>query len=664
VTPQPHLESNLLYALAICWLVAPGVAVFQKANVDRLLGVILAVGSLILLAMGVAAFAYATTNIALPSPFSFAGIPVAFRFDPLAGLFLCVIAVVTGLTVPYLRGYCSHLTDKADMRIFWTALSALLISMPLVALSANALTFLVAWEAMSLTSAMLIATDHSSHSTRRATIVYLSATRLATAFLASGFLWAHALTASWTFADWHLSGTQALGPGVLVLIGLAVKAGSWPFHIWLPIAHPAAPAPVSALMSGVMVKVAIAAIVRLFVLSPAFNHPVFGIVILTIGAISSVWGILFALIQNDLKRLLAYSTVENVGIILMGVGASSLAAHAGLIVAARIALAASLLHVINHAAFKSGLFLGAGTIDMGTGTRNIELLGGLSKRMKATCACFTLAGAAICGLPPLNGFASEWLLYQGFLGASSGAHTPIERFSFMLLIGILALVGALAMACFVKAIGVAFLGRPRTKAAENAHEGDRGMVASQAAFTVTCIVLGLIPPVLLAVLNPIARVAYPGADSVAAAWTLPTPAMLVTLAVTLLAGAAWMARTKATMPERRYITWECGFGALGPRAQVNGTSFVQPIAHTFSVVFQYAESVSIEGESRRLFPDKVTATSTTEPVLETRLYQPVTSMFGWLGDQILHLQEGSIHAYLLTMLITLLILLAIGGAIQ
>ncbi|MDR3710226.1 MAG: proton-conducting transporter membrane subunit [Capsulimonadaceae bacterium] len=658
-------ENALLYSLAICWLAFPLSVLMRgpKAN-DRVLGGLIGAGSVILLALGMTALASTPATIALPFPFSLGDVPIAFTLDSLSGFFLCVIAIIAGLISPYLRGYCAHLADRADMRIFWTALPALILSMALVVLSANALTFLVAWEVMSLTSAILIATDHEPKATRGATLIYLGATRIATAFLVGGFLWAHALTGTWTFADWHISGIAALGPGLLVLVGLGIKAGSWPFHLWLPIAHPAAPAPVSALMSGVMVKVAIAAMVRLFVIGPAFDHPELGIVILAAGAVSSVWGVLFALIQHDLKRLLAYHTVENVGLILMGIGTCLVARHAGLSIVAQVALAAGLFHVLNHAVFKSLLFLGAGAVDAGAGTRNLDLLGGLGKRMKWTYACFAIGAAAICALPPLNGFASEWLLYQSFLGGAVGAHSPIQRFSFLLLIGVLALVGALAMACFVKAIGVTFLGRPRSKAAESAREADFGMLAGQGALAALCVFLGLAPPAVLAVLDPVTRAAIPGAPPLTAAWTLPTGAMLAALAVTAFAGAAWTSRARRQRPDRTYITWECGFGALSPRQQVSATSFVQPISRIFSVVFQYAENLRIEGESRRLFPDRVTATSTTEAVLETRLYGPLTMLFKWLGDQVIKLQEGNIHAYLLTMLLTLLILLAIGGSIR
>ncbi|MGO8672440.1 MAG: proton-conducting transporter membrane subunit [Capsulimonadaceae bacterium] len=375
--------------------------------------------------------------------------------------------------------------------------------MALVVLAANVQTFFVAWELMSLSSFLLVATDHQPLETRQAALVYLGSMRIGTAFLAGGFLWAHALTRSWSFADWHLAGMAALGPGLLILAGLGVKAGMWPFHLWLPIAHPAAPSPVSALMSGVMVKVAVAVMVRLFIVDSAFVHPAFGYVLLALGTIGALWGVLFALLQHDLKRLLAFHTVENVGLILMGAGLSLVAARLGLTLVSQLALAAALFHVLNHALFKSLLFLGAGAVDNGAGTRELGKLGGLGKRMPWTYACFVLGAAAICGLPPFNGFASEWLLYQGFLHLGEGPAPAILRFGGLLLIAWIALVGALAAACFIKAIGVVFLGRARSIDAEHAHEAGAGMRLSQALLAAGCAVLGLATPIVLRVLQPI-----------------------------------------------------------------------------------------------------------------------------------------------------------------
>jgi hydrogenase-4 component B len=688
----------LLATTALFWMVAPFASLCCARNTNhRFWSVLVGAGSAALLAAALlagrqlAATDRAAITFALPRPFFLLSIPIAFCIDPLAAWFLGVIAVVAACISPYLTGYLAHASRKVDMRIFWIALSALLMSMAAVVCAANALTFLAAWEAMSLTSFMLVATDHEPHSARHAALVYLGATRVGTALLVGGMLWTHALTGSWSFAAWHLSGTAALWPGLLILAGLGVKAGMWPFHLWLPVAHPAAPAPISALMSGVMVKVAIAVMIRLFLVSPAFDVSLFGYLILALGAISALWGVLFALLQHDLKRLLAYHTVENIGLILMGLGLAIIARRLDLPIVAEIALAAALFHVLNHALFKSLLFLGAGSVDVAAGTRDIDQLGGLGKRMPWTYGFFVLGAAAICGLPPLNGFASEWLLYQSLVHMAHAAAIPLLTFSCLLLVGWIGLVGVLALACFTKAIGVVFQGRPRSSATERAHDVDFGMRLAQALLAGGCVLLGLFAPVVLSVLQAIAgpvgeaavhpspsaiaahlnvaqaslpatlRPPGSGAYILASAWTLPIGAVVAVLIVTVGAGLFWMNRADAFRPVRRYSTWDCGFGELSARAQVSGASFVQPIARMFRVVFLYVENLRVEGGDHRLFPDEVTAVATTESVLEMRVYRPAARWFQRLADVVLRLHDGSIHGYLMTMVVTLIVLLLIGG---
>jgi len=601
----------------------------------------------------------------LPSPFFLAEVGFEFRLDRLAAWFLAVIALIAIPVAGYSPEYMGHLAKRADMRVFVAALPALLLSMVLVVLAANALTFLVAWELMSLSSFFLVATDQRDPSTRRAALIYLSATRVGTAFLAGAFLWAHALTASWTFADWRLHGAVGLGPGLLLVVGLGVKTGMWPFHLWLPIAHPAAPSPVSALMSGVMVKVAVYMIIRLFVLSgPALSHPALGWIVLAVGAVSSFWGVLFALLQHDLKRLLAYHTVENIGLILTGVGGAMAARDLGLATAARVALAAALFHVVNHAAFKSLLFLGAGAVDAGAGTRDLERLGGLGRRMAVTFPCFVLGSAAICALPPLNGFASEWLLYQSVLGIAGGGPSPVTRFLAMMLIGWIALVGALALACFVKAVGVAFLGRARSENAECAQEAPVGMLAAQLLLGVYCVALGLLAPAVLATLHPIVQPLEPNGMPLASVWTLPAASVVAVMGATAGVIALWLRWADVRRPARVFVTWECGFGTLTSRMQATATSFAQPIARMFGVLYGYDVHRQIEGEHRRLFPEEIRAEPKTEPVLESRFYNPIVLWVNQVAEWLGRLQAGSIHLYLLTMFATLLVLLIAGAYVR
>lgn len=589
-------------------------------------------------------------TVEAPWPFTLGLAAPALRIDPLASWFLAVFGVVTLCIVPSLQPYLEHIRRHADLRRFWVGMPLLLVSMAGVVVAANAQTFLVCWEVMSLSSFVLVLTDSHARSTRQAALVYLGATRVGTAFLMAGFLWAFALTGDWSFAAWQLRGAIALGPGTLVLIGLLVKAGCWPFHLWLPLAHPEAPAPVSAVMSGLMVKVAICAIVRLFVLSPAFDHPAFGYAITALGAASALWGVLFAILQQDLKRLLAYSTVENIGLILMGLGLSVIARHDALVVVSSLALAAALFHVANHAFFKSLLFLGAGAIDQATGLRDMERLGGLAKGMPVTFLAFVTASAAICALPPLNGFASEWLLYQSLVGLASAPVLPLHRFLAMLACGWVALVGAIVVACFLKVCGVVFLGQPRSVRAARAHETPQGMRVSLTALAVGCALLGLGAPVVLQRLQGVV------AGGVGSTWTLPYPALLLALAVFSL-----VARRLAQAPIRVYGTWDCGFGPPNARMQTTSTSFAQPLARLFGALYHYVVQRRVEGRDRHHFPEEVTAQPAIRSMLARRVYIPVLRFVDRVAERLVRLQAGSIHLYLLTMFVTLWILLMVGA---
>jgi hydrogenase-4 component B len=601
-----------------------------------------------------------TTSITLPLPLFLGDASLAFTVDPLSRWFLGIIGLIGCALAAFAPGYLAHLRKRLSLGFVWAALCVLLLSMCGVVLAANAICFLVCWELMALSSFALVAADHEQHAIRKAALIYLGATRVGTACLMGGFLWLHALTGSWTFADWHVSGAAALFPALLMLAGLATKAGSWPFHLWLPVAHPAAPAPVSAVMSGVMIKTAIYAMVRLFILGDHVVHPALGPVILVLGAISAVWGILFALLQHDLKRLLAYSSVENIGIILMGLGTALVGRHLGHPLLAQVGLASALLHTLNHAVFKSLLFFGTGAIDARTHQRDVERLGGLIHRMPWTAAAFITGSAAICALPPMNGFTSEWLLYHSFFTLATTGDSVAIRLMALLLMGWLGLVGALALACFVKAIGVVFLGLPRSKAAEGAHEADRGMVAAQLGLAALCAVIGLATPALLQPLTVITGPLNPGA-ALTAVWTLPLPLLAMLLTALVGGVSVWMLALQRRMPGRRYITWECGFGELGPRTQYSATSFAQPINRLFGRLYRYAVAIQVQGKDRRHFPDAVTAETSHEPYLETRVYTPaLRSLRRLAGMLLMRLQAGSIHQYLFYMALVLFLLLWVG----
>jgi len=598
--------------------------------------------------------------ITIPLPWFLGDAGFSMLIDPLSRWFLAIIGLVGIPVALFAPGYLLHLQKQVSLGLVWAGLALLMISMAGVVLAANAIFFIVAWELMALSSFFLVASNHEQKESRHASFIYLGATRIGTAFLMGGFLWMHYLTGSWNFSDWGISGFSALGPALLIFIGLATKAGCWPFHLWLPIAHPAAPAPVSALMSGVMIKTAIYAMARLFIIGPHINVPILGKIILILGAISAFWGVIFALLQHDLKRLLAYHSVENIGIIMMGLGISMLGSLFNQPLLIQLGLAAALFHTLNHAIFKSLLFLGAGAIDARTHLRDIEQMGGLIRRMPWTAGAFIVGSAAICALPPLNGFASEWMLYQGFFNLALSAPLLGFRLGGLLLMGILALIGVLAIACFVKAVSIAFLGNPRSPQAEHAKEGNSGMVAAQLFLSLLCLGLGLAVPLLISPLGAITSMT--GSPSqLGHVWSIPIAILTLLLIATVGALAAWRFTLVSLKPGRKYNTWDCGFGILGPRTQYTATSFAQPISRIFGSIYHYAVEISTKGRQRRHFPEAVNAETMYEAYLETKLYRPfLSAVQRFAGTFLMRLQAGSIHQYLIYILLVLGLLLWVG----
>src|SRR5213592_1824582 len=421
--------------------------------------------------------------------------------DPLAGLFLVLVGGVALPASFYAAGSAERSARGA------LAYPVFVASMCVVPLAANTMTFVIAWELMSLASYFLVLHEPEERASVRAAWVYAVMTHAGLACLLAGMLLMGAWTGSLRFADWRAAapglGAAARGVAfVLLAVGFAGKAGVIPLHVWLPLAHPAAPSHVSALMSGVMTKVAVYGFIRIvFDLSgvPAWW---WSIVIIPLAGITCVLGVLSALMQHDLKRLLAYHTVENIGIIFIGLGlALAFSAH-NMRTAAAVAMTAALLHVLNHSIFKSLLFFGSGAVLTATGERDMEKLGGLIHGMPLTAFTFLAGCMAISALPPLNGFVSEWLIFQAIL-----LSPELPQWGLKLLVpavgGMLALSAALAAACFVKAFGVSFLGRPRTTVAAGAQEVDRWSLAAMFIFAGLCLLIGIIPGPIIDTLAPV-----------------------------------------------------------------------------------------------------------------------------------------------------------------
>jgi hydrogenase-4 component B len=544
-----------------------------------------------------------------------------------------------------------------------------------VPLAANAMTFLVAWELMSLASWMLVLDRRDDETTRRAAWVYAVMTHAGLACLLAGMLVLGTHTGSLRFADWVVA-APALAPSVrgaawlLLVLGFAGKAGVIPLHVWLPLAHPAAPSHVSALMSGVMIKLGVYGLVRVGFewLGPA--PPAWGVVILLAGAVSAVVGILYALVEQDLKRLLAFCSIENVGIVLIGVGGAMLFRQAGLETLALLALVAALYHTVNHAMFKALLFLGAGVVVHEVGTRSMEAMGGLIKRMPWTAGVFLLGSLAIAGLPPLNGFVSEWLTFQALL-QNVRLGDPALNLVFVLAIAALALAAGLGAACFVKAFGITFLALPRSEAARQAHDAPLAMRMAMLVFALACVLLGLgstaVVPALGRVAAPVVGAATPGV------WGDPTTlsladgfAQLSPLAIVaaLVGGAAIplvvLALTGVSRRRRLDETWGCGRMLQTARMEYTAAAFAEPFKRVFRFFYRPVRRLQVQlHPESRFFVERIAYANPARPIFEEWLYRPVLTVLRAVVHHAQRLQSGSATAYLTYIFVTLLLLLVL-----
>jgi hydrogenase-4 component B len=530
--------------------------------------------------------------------------------------------------------------------------------MNLVVLADDAFTFLLTWEFMSLASWALVMAHHRLAENARAGYIYLVMASFGTLalLLALGLL-------AGTQGGYGFDAIRAATPTpaicaavlVLALVGAGSKAGIVPLHVWLPLAHPAAPSHVSALMSGVMTKVAIYGFVR--IVFDLLGPPEWwwGAVVLTLGGITAVLGVLYALMQHDLKRLLAYHTVENIGIIFIGLGLAlafqANAMHAG----AALALTAALLHVFNHSLFKSLLFFGSGAVLTATGERDMEHLGGLIHRMPLTAFAFLVGSIAISALPPFNGFVSEWLTFQAIL-LSPGLPQWLLKFIVPAVGALLALSAALAAGCFVKAFGVTFLGRARTAAAEHAREVDRFSIAAMFALALLCLAAGVVPGYFIDALAPVMRLLLGSelAPQGQLKWLTIVPVAESRssynglLLFIFIGSTAWLAASIihqwASHAVRRAAPWDCGFPDPSPATQYTADSFAQPIRRVFgTLAFHAREEVHIPppGDTQ---PARMRVHM--RDLVWDLLYAPVEHVVGFAADRLNKVQFWTIRAYL------------------
>jgi hydrogenase-4 component B len=594
-----------------------------------------------------------------------------FRIDALAAFFLIVVNLGGAAASLYALGYGRH--EHAPHRVL-PFFAAFLAGMNLVVLADDAFTFLLCWEFMSLSSWALVMAHHRVADNVRAAYVYLVMASFGTLCLLLAFALLAGIDGVFGFEAMrsHRSGpTTAALVLTFALLGAGSKAGLVPLHVWLPLAHPAAPGHVSALMSGVMTKVAVYGFIRIVL--DLLGPPEWGwsMVVLALGGITSVMGVLYALMQHDLKRLLAYHTVENIGIIFIGLGLAMAFQAYQVTWAAALALTAALFHVLNHSLFKSLLFFGSGAVLTATGERDMERLGGLIHRMPYTAFTFLVGCVAISALPPLNGFVSEWLTFQAILQSPD-----LPPWGLKILIpavgAMLALSAALAAACFVKAFGITFLGRPRSPAAVSAREVDRYSLVTMFAFAALCLLAGVLPGAVIDGLAPVVGglVGDRMPVQLAVPWLSIVPiaearssynGLLIFVFITLSASLAIYAIHRfASRALRRAPPWDCGFPDPRPITQYTAGSFAQPIRRVFGTsLFLAREHVDmpLPGDRR---PARLEVQM--RDLIWDGLYVPVAGAVDATAGRLNILQFQTIRRYLslvVAALVALLLVLAI-----
>jgi len=592
--------------------------------------------------------------LTFPSPIE--NVSVGIAIDGISAFFLLPLLLVTALASIYGLQYWRQSEHTDNGRRVSVFLGLITGAMTLLVVANDGLMFLAAWETMAVSALFLVAAEDNIAETRKAAWLYIAASHFATLCAFGVFALLYAINGSWDFAPLRETGTPlALALAALAFVGFGTKAGIMPMHIWLPSAHAQAPSHVSAVMSGVMIKMGVYGIVRVCTFFPEVPLS-WGLFVLAMGTISAILGVAFAVGQHDIKRLLAYHSIENIGIIMMGLGLALVGRAEGKPLWVLLGICGGMLHVWNHALFKSLLFLGAGSVVHAAGSREMDLMGGLSKRMPATANCFLIGAAAICGLPPLNGFVSELLIYLGLFHVATTPEASAASAAVFAAPG-LALVGALAAACFVKAYGVMFLGAPRSRAAAEAHEAGRAMVGPMLVLAGCCALIGVAP---LAVAPLLERMAADwggpliDAPDLAAVAPLRAISVIAGILVALLLAGMGFLRMRGIRRAPSGLTWDCGYAAPSARMQYSSSSFAETLVKLFGWALQPRVHLpKIEG----LFPRDADFESHVDDTVLEKVVWPaargVARVFSW-GR---YLQNGSLQAYLMYILVVVVFLL-------
>lgn len=581
---------------------------------------------------------------------------LSFKIDALSAFFLVAIFSVSLLAALYSYHYMDKLRLAARTAAHYLFFSLLVVSMALVVTADNMITFMLCWESMSLSSFFLVIYNYEVAANRKAGYLYFVFSQVGALFILAAFALIYSQGGGFGFTTAAaLPDGLKMGVFILAFVGFGSKAGVFPFHVWLPHAHPAASSHISAVMSGVMIKTGIYGILRMYDILN-WHTPVFGYIVLVAGMFSGILGVVYALGQHDIKRLLAYHSVENIGIILIGIGIGMIGVAAGKPIMAVLGFAGGLLHVLNHAIFKSLLFMGAGMVLHKTGTGSIDLLGGLIKRMKITGTTFLIGSLAISGLPPFNGFVSEFLIYiGGFRGVALGR---VDFAAAMLAIISLAIIGGLALACFTKVVGVVFQGEPRSEHAVNVDENGPSMLIPMLILAAACITIGVFPSAFM-------MMAVKGISALKLGYgQLPLePFMPLTANITRVAAlfltTFMVILTLRTLFYRGKIitrsgTWGCGFTQPTVKMQYTGSSYAASMLEFFRPVAPLEEThPAIQGR----FPAKTHYHSHVNDAAELQLERVIVRPVLWLFDRLRWLQHGDIHLYIGYILLAIILLL-------
>jgi hydrogenase-4 component B len=660
---------SALLALAVL-----GVAAGSEMWRHRLVYFCCMLASLVLLAGGLKHLGQSPgTGPAIVLPIGLPWMAAHLRLDNLSALFMVIVNLGAAATSAYGIGYCSHLPQPRRVTPFYPLF---LFGMNAVLIADDAFMFLVAWEFMSLASWLLVLADHKNEENRRAAFVYLVMACFGTFCLLTCFGLMAGPEGGYSFAAMRAA---KLGPvsGFLVvllaLLGAGSKAGLVPLHAWLPLAHPAAPSHVSALMSGVMTKVALYGLIRILFDLHGDVPWHWGAAMMVVGGVTAVLGVLYAMLQDDLKKLLAYSTVENIGVVVIGLGLAIAFKDGGEKQLAALALVAGLYHIVNHSLFKTLWFLSAGAVITATGERHLDKLGGLTRRMPWNGVAALIGAISISALPPLNGFVSEWLIFQALFKGPSLPHWAM-KFGVPVVGAMLALAAALAAACFVRAYGIAFLGRPRTKAAAEAHQVPASMRWTVAVLAALCVVLGAIPvtvtDAISHVVTPLTGVKFAVSADLGWPWLSPVSStrgsysgtILVMTGLALCGVTLALARIFGTSRLRRADAWDCGHVENIPQTQYTGQSFAQPLRRVFcGSIFAARESVDMPdpGDNR---PAEMKV-RVLDPVWQG-LYLGIGRVVDFIADLVNRLQYLTVRRYLLMMFSTLVVMLLIVAVRQ